>query len=99
MKSFSTSQFSFSLLNWRLSYNSNDNRINYYVTDVFHSDQIASYVQLLKNYESALMDIKDPQLVATKMFKYMQRLSPGITIAIFVRRVKNHHKLCYFTNF
>ena len=45
------------------------------------------------------MDIKDPQLVATKMFKYMQRLSPGITTAIFVRRVKNYHELCYFTNF
>lgn len=45
------------------------------------------------------MDIKNPQLVATKMFRYIQRLSPGITTAIFVRRVKNHYELCYFTNF
>ena len=74
-------------------------QLTIYVTDVFPSDQIASYVQLLKNYESTLMDIKNPQLVATKMFRYIQRLSPGITTAIFVRRVKNHYELCYFTNF
>ena len=84
------------------TYSNNDNRIKYLhnrCLQLIYCDQISSYEQLLKNYESISMDHKNRQALATWMFRNIESLSPGITIAIFVRRAGNHYKLCHLNDF
>ena len=102
MNTFFTSQFSYCLLVWMCHSRANNNKINRLherCLRIVYNDKQSSFNELLKKDGSVSIHMRNMQILATEMYKFIINLSPPLMNRVFKLNSESRYNLTQISNF